>query len=135
MPAAELFGAVAVAAAVAAAHGVAAEAVIAIGDCDPACAALNAASSANPQMRQLLAAGSGSLWLAVSVPREANVDADRLSHPALLAAVRADAERAGLTVLEAPITAECWAAVRRAAALGVGRGEAARARRAAASHA
>eukprot|EP00965_Chrysotila_dentata_P102446 3381874-Pleurochrysis_carterae.AAC.1 len=35
-------------------------------------------------------------WLAVSVAREANADADRLSHPAQLAAVVAEAEAAGL---------------------------------------
>jgi hypothetical protein len=123
MPAAELFGTTAVAAAVAAARGVPPRAVLAVGDCDAAAAAVNATTSSTPQMRRLLRELAGSVWLAVSVPREANVDADRLSHPALLAAVRADAEEAGLVVLpatgSAPIPASAWQALRAAAAMGV----------------
>ena len=37
-------------------------------------------------------------WLAVQVPREANSDADRLSHPRLARAVAAEAEAARLAV-------------------------------------
>ena len=123
MPAAELFGAFAVAAAVAEARGEPPRAVIAVGDCEPAAAAINAATSGNPQMRRLLSEIAGPVWLAVSVPREANVDADRLSHPARLPDVRADARAAGLVVQpergSAPIPARAWLALRAAAGLGV----------------
>ena len=120
MPAAELFGVVAVAEAVAAARGTPPSAVTAVGDCDPAMGALNTASSGNAQMRVMLGAARAltSQWLAVSVPREANVDADRLSHPELYGEVAASAEAAGLTVQRARITASSWAMLRRAAALG-----------------
>ena len=121
MPAAELFGTLAVAAAVTEARGWAPSAVVAIGDCDPAAGAINAGTSGNPQMRALLRGSGAAQWLAVSVPREANVDADRLSHPALLAAVRRDAEAAGLAVREAAVTERSWTALRRALALGVGK--------------
>eukprot|EP00965_Chrysotila_dentata_P173933 5741536-Pleurochrysis_carterae.AAC.1 len=66
MPAAELFGAWAVAAAAAHAEGRGPRAVIAVGDCDPAVQALNAATSRTQQMRALLA-GARALtphWLA-----------------------------------------------------------------------
>jgi hypothetical protein len=120
MPAAELFGAVAVAAAVAAARGVAPTAITAVGDCDPAVGALNAASSGNAQMRGVLGAARelAGLWLAVSVPREANVDADRLSHPQLYGEVAESAEAAGLAVRRARITEASWAMLRTAAAAG-----------------
>eukprot|EP00965_Chrysotila_dentata_P102255 3376167-Pleurochrysis_carterae.AAC.1 len=68
MPAAELFGTWAVAAAAAHAMGQTPRAVIAVGDCDPAAGALNAATSRVRQMRTLLA-GARALtphWLAVS---------------------------------------------------------------------
>eukprot|EP00965_Chrysotila_dentata_P116831 3861483-Pleurochrysis_carterae.AAC.1 len=57
-------------------------------------------------------------WLAVSVPREANGDADRLSHPHMLGAVLAEAEAAGLRAHVARVPDACWAALRRAAAEG-----------------
>eukprot|EP00965_Chrysotila_dentata_P178188 5885354-Pleurochrysis_carterae.AAC.2 len=52
------------------------------------------------QMRALLRSARElcQQWCAVSVPREANGDADRLSHPDQLNAVRAEATRAGLRV-------------------------------------
>eukprot|EP00965_Chrysotila_dentata_P013064 431152-Pleurochrysis_carterae.AAC.1 len=50
-------------------------------------------------------------WLAVSVPREANVDADRLSHPHLLERVAADAEGAGWRTWRARIPRHCWEAL------------------------
>eukprot|EP00965_Chrysotila_dentata_P126175 4170395-Pleurochrysis_carterae.AAC.1 len=66
MPTAELFGAWAVAAAVSDATAEPPEAVIAVGDCDPAAAALNAASSGVAAMRELLrhARGLTTQWLA-----------------------------------------------------------------------
>ena len=121
MPAAELFGSIAVTAAVAAARSGDPTAVIAVGDCAPAAGALNSATSGNPQMRTLLREAFGSLWLGVAVPRASNSDADRLSHPARLPEVLAAAAAAGLAVRVAAITDASWAAVRRAAALGVGR--------------
>ena len=131
MPAAELFGIIAVADAVASARGRSATAITAIGDCAPAAAALNAATSPTAQMRSILreAGQLTTLWLGVAVPRELNVDADRLSHPTALAdgagwhipaAVVADAEAASLSVRRAHITPEMWEALRRAVALGTG---------------
>eukprot|EP00965_Chrysotila_dentata_P129808 4290973-Pleurochrysis_carterae.AAC.1 len=86
MPAAELFGCWAVAEAVAHAAGRGPRAVVAVGDCDPAAGALNAATSRVRQIRALLGAARTLTphWLGVSVPRDANVDADRLSHPSQL---------------------------------------------------
>eukprot|EP00965_Chrysotila_dentata_P010082 328461-Pleurochrysis_carterae.AAC.1 len=55
MPAAELFGMWAVVAAVAEARGVSPRTVVAIGDCDPAAAAITSATSPRAQMRALLA--------------------------------------------------------------------------------
>eukprot|EP00965_Chrysotila_dentata_P088695 2928556-Pleurochrysis_carterae.AAC.1 len=71
-------------------------------------------------MRELLrgARRLTSQWLAVTVPREANSDADRLSHPHLLAAVMADAEAAGWSVAHARIPPRCWEALRSASLVG-----------------
>eukprot|EP00965_Chrysotila_dentata_P055069 1827206-Pleurochrysis_carterae.AAC.1 len=96
------------------------QAVVAVGDCDPAVAALNAASSGSAAMREVLRAARGltAQWLAVSVPREANTDADRLSHPSLLEAVAAEAREAGLTVRRARIPEACWRTLGVAARIG-----------------
>ena len=114
MPAAELFTATAVAAA--AARLKPHRAVIAVGDCDPAARALDAASSGTPQMDHLLAAARRRVrqWLGVAVPREWNRDADRLSHPENLSAVLADARAAGLTPSVARTPDDCWVALREA---------------------
>eukprot|EP00965_Chrysotila_dentata_P096071 3173799-Pleurochrysis_carterae.AAC.2 len=56
--------------------------VIAVGVCDPAAAAVNAAPSGKAQMQRLLG--------------EVNIDADRLSHPELLAEVAVDVKAASL---------------------------------------
>ena len=110
--AAELFATWAVAEAAASAKPF--TAVIAVGDCDPAADALDAASSATPQMSALLARARGSAkqWLGVSVPREWNLDADRLSHPAELGHVLRDARRAGLSPCHVAIPEWCWRALR-----------------------
>eukprot|EP00965_Chrysotila_dentata_P192162 6175008-Pleurochrysis_carterae.AAC.1 len=65
-------------------------------------------------MRELLrgARRLTSQWLAVSVSREANGDADRLSHPHLLGTVTADAEGAGWRTARARIPQQCWEALR-----------------------
>ena len=116
MPAAELFTGWALAEAIfdAAAIDGASAAVIAVGDCEPAAAALNAASSPTPQIDRLLA-GARALtrqWLGVAVPREWNLDADRLSHPSQLEAVLADARAAGLQPRLVYTPAWCWEALR-----------------------
>ena len=117
MPAAELFAAWAVAEAAASAKPF--TAVIAVGDCDPAADALDAASSATPQMSALLARArqSAKQWLGVSVPREWNLDADRLSHPAELDHVLRDARLAGLSPSHVAIPEWCWRALRDTTAL------------------
>ena len=125
MPAAELFGMVAMTAAgrqvLRPLGGL--RAVTAIGDCAPAAAALNAATSPKAQLRRLLneARTLSKQWLALAVPREANLDADRLSHPRNLMAVMREAAEAGLRVHEAPFDEETlWGQLRQAAALGLG---------------
>ena len=114
MPAAELFTTVALAAAAAALKPH--TAVIAVGDCDPAARALDAASSGTPQMDALLQAARRRVkqWLGVAIPREWNLDADRLSHPAQLGAVLADARAAGMTPHVVSTPDECWPALRAA---------------------
>ena len=114
MPAAELFTTVALAAAAATIKPH--TAVIAVGDCDPAARALDAASSGTPQMDALLQAARRRVkqWLGVAIPREWNLDADRLSHPAQLGAVLADARAAGLTPHVVSTPDECWLALRAA---------------------
>lgn len=124
--AAELIGAWAVPQAVARSASTPPRAVYAIGDNQSTAAALNSATGGNAQMRVPLAAARAlcSQWLGVHVPREANVDADRLSHPAQAMNVALDAARAGLVVHEARMTMTEWSVVREAAAAGVGGGAA-----------
>ena len=88
--------------------------MIAVGDCDPAARALDAASSGTPQMDALLVAARRRVkqWLGVAIPREWNLDADRLSHPAQLDAVLADARAAGLSPRVVVAPDECWRALR-----------------------
>jgi hypothetical protein len=114
MPAAELFGALAVPRAAAAALGLKPTAVYAVGDCMPAIGAINKASSGCVQMLEIVKGSREwcSQWLAVHVPREANVDADRLSHPSMALEVEADARLAGLTVVRAPFLSSDWEALR-----------------------
>ena len=118
MPAAETFGLWAAAQAYADHTGLVPAAVTAVGDCDPAAAAVNAAASGRPQIRQLLR-GARALckqWLGVSIPREFNLDADRLSHPDRLGEVRADALAAGMVTHVVPIPPSCWTVLRAAIA-------------------
>ena len=122
MPAAELFGMWAVPRA-AMQHGMPVGPVYAVGDCDAAVGAVNAGHSGVPQMRVLTRAARGTAkeWLGVSLPREANGDADRLSHPDLSEQVIAEAEVAGLRVHRTWIDEEAWRVLRRAIRAG-GRG-------------
>ena len=55
-------------------------------------------------------------WLAVSVPRERNKDADRLSHPAQLEGVLETARAAGMRTTLVPIPQHCWTSLRAAIA-------------------
>eukprot|EP00965_Chrysotila_dentata_P156658 5175900-Pleurochrysis_carterae.AAC.1 len=82
-------------------------------------------------MRALLrgARALTSQWLAVAVPREANTDADRLSHPLLLRELVAEATRAGMRVHVARVPEECWAALRKATEEWVGTEEGTRRRK------
>ena len=123
MPMAELFGQWAVPAAIAAAGGWRdPQAAFVFTDCAPAAAVMNAATSGNEAMRSLVgdARRVAAQWLAIAVPREANIDADRLSHPARYAEVEADAVAAGLTVKRAHITEAMWARLQRAGQAAVG---------------
>ena len=121
MPAAEAFGQWAVAAAAAVVLGRAPTTVTAVGDCAPAAGAINAASSGNAQMRRVVRGGRElcEQWLAVAIPREWNLDADRLSHPSNLPELEAEAVAAGLRVTIAHVPPGCWQALREAAAAGV----------------
>ena len=57
--------------------------IISISDCKPATYVLNAATSGEPTMRDIVCESRrfSRYWLGVAVPREANPDADMLSHP------------------------------------------------------
>lgn len=108
MPAAEMFAVFAVAAAVA--EGARVDAVVSITDCAPAANALSSLYSPAAQIRQLLGACRrvASRWLGVHVPRTWNTDADRLSHPSLREVVVAEAERAGLSVVQVRPSSAVW---------------------------
>ena len=125
MPAAELFGSVAIASVVSTAIGSSPSAVHAITDCAPAASAINSATSGVHQLRRIIriARSCSPLWLSVAIPREANVDADRLSHPHMYQDVADDAAAAGLRVhrVHIPADSSLWEDLRSAAQLGVGR--------------
>ena len=88
--------------------------VFAVGDCGPAVGVVDALHSRNPQMRAVLElpAGLESSWVGVKVPREANRDPDRLSHPHLLHEVCEDARAHQIhTVRVRPVPSD-WDALR-----------------------
>lgn len=120
MPAAELFGAYAVPTAARRA-GMPGGSLIAVGDCQPVGYAMRAERSANAQMRVQLQAGleEWGAWLAVAVPRELNLDADRLSHPAMVQDVITEAQEAGMHVHYVGVTEDMWRVARRAMAASV----------------
>ena len=108
MPAAELFAQVAMPRALArVAHF---DAVFAVGDCEPSGRVVESLHSGNPIMRPLAQAARSApwSWANAHVPREANTDADRLSHPAQLRHVLADAEAAQLRTHVLELQAEDW---------------------------
>ena len=53
-------------------------------------------------------------WLGVQVPRNFNLDADRLSHPSMLGSVMRDAVAAGLEPRVVQLLSSSWAALREA---------------------
>jgi len=110
MPAGEVFASVALAEAVALAMGSNIKAVVAVGDCSPAASALSAIYSRSPQLRHLVgvARGVSHSWLGVDIPRELNVDADRLSHPSQASGVAREAEEAGARVVWLEPSAAMW---------------------------
>ena len=112
VPVAELFAIWATACA--ASPLLAPRAVIAVGDCQPAANALNAASSSVPQMAAILRAARREVqqWLGVHVVRELNRDADTLSHPTQLASVLSEAHAAGLHPQLVRVPLECWETLR-----------------------
>jgi hypothetical protein len=84
-----------------------------VGDCDPAALGMRKGRSSRPQLNQLhlaIRALTESV-LAVTVPRDFNFDADRLSHPSQLEQVVRDAQLAGYTPVVLPIPQACWSAV------------------------
>jgi hypothetical protein len=90
--------------------------VTAIGDCDPAAAAINKSSSSVPQLRALLLhmRRLTTAWLGVSVPRDFNFDADRLSHPSQLPAILAELREARQETVVVRVPDWVWEALRAA---------------------
>lgn len=117
MPAAELFGAWAIAAEAARDMqllSMPVERVFAVGDCAPAASVLHLQRSTNPIMRETL---RGALqltreWVAVAIPREQNLDPDRLSHPEQYEQVAREAEAAGLRITKLCISEDSWQRLR-----------------------
>ena len=87
--------------------------VTAVTDCKPSASCITSATSKSPVLQRLLPKlrEHVSQWMGVHVLRGLNTDADRLSHPSMVAAVIAAAEAAGLRVHIAPIPRECWDAL------------------------
>ena len=114
MPAAELFASVVLPRAFA--RVTAHSRTFAIGDCGPAVGTIDAMHSGNPQMRCILQAvyATAGTWVSVKVPREANLDADRLSHPSQLDQVRREAVESGLHVVLLDPHADDWDLLQRA---------------------
>ena len=94
--------------------------VIAIGDCEPAVFATDAATSGEPSMRAILAEARRLTpgWLGVHVPREANRDADLLSHPENLNTLMSAAFALGFRPRHARVPKRCWDTLRSALAVG-----------------
>ena len=114
MPAAELFASAVLPLAVA--RTVSVSSTYAVGDCGPAVGTISAMHSGNGQMRAILEAiqSMDMPFISVKVPREANLDADRLSHPKQLELVLWEAEALGLRVVELCPSADDWDVLQRA---------------------
>ena len=109
MPAAETFGTLVLPELVRA-RGVAFRHVAAVGDCDPVEAGVAKGGSTRPQINRMhqRMRRTTSSWLATSVPRDLNLDADNLSHPSRLGDVQAAAVAAGYHVVVLLVTDEMW---------------------------
>ena len=85
-------------------------------DCASAVRALDELHGRSPHMAAVArrVAGSGWAWVGVHVPREFNVDADRLSHPHLLDAVMREAADAGVRAVRVRADESDWALLRAA---------------------
>ena len=94
--------------------------IIAIGDCQPAVCVIDAATSGEASMRGVLAEARKltRFWLGIHVPREANRDADGLSHPANVDAIMEAARHAGFRPRRARVPERLFASLRAA----IGRG-------------
>ena len=114
MPAAELFASAALPLAVARTSSV--SSTCAVGDCGPAVGTIRAMHSGNAQMRAILEAiqSMDVPFISVKVPREANQDADRLSHPEQLRLLLQEAAALGLDVVELSPSVDDWDVLRRA---------------------
>ena len=112
MPAAELFAQALLPRMVA--RLIRCDTVFAIGDCGPAVGVIDALYSRNPQMRAAVQLPSqlGCSWVGVKVPREANRDPDRLSHPHLLPEVCADAHAQHIRTVRVTPTDADWEELR-----------------------
>ena len=84
--------------------------VIAIGDCQPAVYVIDSATSGEAVMRGILTSARqfSRFWLGVHVPREANRDADGLSHPANVEQIMSAARAAGFQPRRARVPAGCF---------------------------
>jgi hypothetical protein len=119
MPAAELFGAWLLPTLVQRVADV--RRVFAVVDCQPAAAAVNLLHSPKPQMQRLLGQlrVAPQTWAGAHVAREANRDADRLSHPGAAAeAVIGEATEVGLEVVRLRASTADWDELRAAIAAG-----------------
>ena len=84
-----------------------------VGDCDPAAFGMRKGSSSKRQLNAMHLAirELTQRVLAVTVPRDYNFDADRLSHPSQLAEVVRDAQAAGYTPVVVRMPQVCWLAL------------------------
>jgi hypothetical protein len=116
LPSAETFGCWALPEAISSVCRLPILSVTAIGDCDPAAAAINKSSSRVPQLRAILLQMRRltTQWLGVSVPRDFNFDADRLSHPSQLPSILAEIRVARREAVVVRIPDSLWAALRAA---------------------
>ncbi|KAL3922701.1 MAG: hypothetical protein SGPRY_004464 [Prymnesium sp.] len=95
------------------------EQVVSVTDCRPAAIAVSSMYSKSSQMR-FMARGLRTIaarWLGVHIPREANMDADRLSHPSRFSEeVARKATEWGLAVVRLDVPGWCWAVLEEAIA-------------------
>ena len=126
MPAGEVFAALALAQAVQSHLRREFGAVIAVGDCAPAARAISCRYSRSPQMRRLVGACASAAprWLGVHVPREWNVDADRLSHPSMFACVSQEVAEGGWDVCRLVAPADLFDLLGQVTQLPLGRDDA-----------